>query len=299
VSASKRGGTLVFKLDAGDHAVVRVLDQDTLTPLPPVALPLGVGHFGLSDDGQQLLVSWSTPEMPPSLFLVAARTGRVTRLHDTQGQTVALDVSLTRVPSFDGLALPLIVMRPAKATGRLPVVVDLHGGPAASASTRWSVLAQLLASQGIAVVEPNIRGSGGFGRAFESADDGHKRENALRDLDAVRAWVARQPWADPSRLAVSGSSFGGYLVLEQMTERSSGWRAGVDEFGIADLLSFMETTSGPVRQNYLHELGDPKTDTPFLRSISPLQKAGQIGAPLFVYAGAKDPRAFPARSPIA
>jgi dipeptidyl aminopeptidase/acylaminoacyl peptidase len=290
IAAAQHGNTLAFKLDAGDHAVVRVLDQATLAPLPPIHLPLGVGHFGLSDDGEHLLVSWSTPEMPPSLFLVAARTGQATRVSDARRTAVALDVSLTRVPSFDGLALPVIVVRPAGATGRLPVVVDLHGGPAASAATRWSVLTQLLASGGIAVVQPNIRGSGGFGRAFEGADDGPKRPDAFRDLDVVHDWVARQPWVDPSRLAVSGASFGGYLVLQQLTTRPHAWRAGVDQFGIADLTSFMATTSGPVRQNYLHELGDPQTDTPFLRSISPLPAAGQIASPLFVYAGATDPR---------
>jgi dipeptidyl aminopeptidase/acylaminoacyl peptidase len=290
VAAAPHGSTLAFKLDAGDHAVVRVLDQTTLAPLPPVNLPLGVGHFGLSDDGEQLLVSWSTPEAPPSLFVVAARTGQVTRAGAPHGAAVALDVSLTQVASFDGLALPVIVVRPPGATGRLPVVVDLHGGPAASAATRWSVLTQLLVSRGIAVVQPNIRGSGGFGRAFEAADDGPRRGDAFRDLDAIHDWVAHQPWADPARLAISGASFGGYLVLQQLTSRPHAWRAGIDQFGIADLTSFMATTSGPVRQNYLHELGDPQTDAAFLQSISPLPRAGQIASPLFVYAGANDPR---------
>lgn len=289
VAAARRGHTLAFKLDAGDHAVVRVLDQETLLPGPPLALPLGVGHFGLADDGEQLLVSWSTPDMPASLFVATARSGGVQRLHDAPGRAM-LSVVLDRVTSFDGLELPTVVIRPRGGDARVPVVVDLHGGPAASSAARWSVVNQLLASDGIAVVAPNVRGSGGFGRAFEAADDGRKRTAAFRDLDAVRAWIARQAWADATRMAVTGASFGGYLVLEQLTDRPDAWRAGVDEFSIADLTSFLATTTGAVRQNYLHELGDPVADASFLRSISPLGKAGHITTPLFVYAGANDPR---------
>jgi dipeptidyl aminopeptidase/acylaminoacyl peptidase len=89
---------------------------------------------------------------------------------------------------------------------------------------------------------------------------------------------------------VFGGSYGGYTVLVALTRMPELWRAGVDMFGVADLKSFMATTSGVIREIFLLEFGDPDKDAAFLDSISPLRDADKIIDPLFVYAGANDPR---------
>jgi dipeptidyl aminopeptidase/acylaminoacyl peptidase len=139
-------------------------------------------------------------------------------------------------------------------------------------------------------VEPNVRGSGGFGRAFEEADNGKGRLEAFKDIEATGKWAASQRWADPARVVVFGGSYGGYTVLVGLTRMPTLWRAGVDLFGVADLSTFMSTTSGLIREIFLLEFGDPDKDRAFLESISPLRDADKITAPLFVYAGANDPR---------
>jgi dipeptidyl aminopeptidase/acylaminoacyl peptidase len=155
---------------------------------------------------------------------------------------------------------------------------------------RWSASTAYFLSLGYAVVEPNVRGSSGFGRAFEAADNGQGRLNAFKDIETSGRWVAKQPWADKDRLVVYGGSYGGYTTLIALSRWPDIWRAGVNLFGVVDLKTFMATTSGLIRQIFLLEFGDPDKDAAFLASISPLTDVGKIVDPTFVYAGANDPR---------
>ncbi len=301
VLTARQGSWLAVAMDAGDRVELRVLDGRTLKPGPVVKLPLGRGQLGaISDDGKQLALNWSTPDHPAQLFNVTLATGAVTPLRSEKVPRLeglpAVAVSRETVPSFDGTPIPVNVYRPAQGAERRPVIVWLHGGPAGASSLGWSGGTRFLLSQGYAWVEPNIRGSGGFGRAFEAADDGERRPDSFKDITAVREWVAAQPWADPARLVVAGGSFGGYLVLNELTANPLAWRAGVDAYGIADFITFMDTTKGLVRENYLHEIGDPAKQAALLQQLSPLRRVDQIARPLFVYAGANDPRVPRAQS---
>src|SRR5262249_34656871 len=163
-------------------------------------------------------------------------------------------------------------------------------GPAGNSRIRWAAYSAFFIGQGYAWVEPNVRGSGGFGRAFEEADNGPRRLTAFDDVERTGRWAASQPWADPSRVIIFGGSYGGYTVLIGLTRMPGLWRAGVDLFGLANLKTFMASTTGLIREVFLLEFGDPDKDGTFLDSISPLKDAERITAPLFVYAGANDPR---------
>ncbi|MCU0681533.1 MAG: prolyl oligopeptidase family serine peptidase [Polyangiaceae bacterium] len=295
---SRSGGQLALTLDAGNRGEVRLLDAHTMAPQAPARLPLGQGEAtAFSADGRRLLVHWSAPDRPTTLASVDTATGAATPLIAPSPLPAAgpVDVAIVSVRSFDGTAIPTNVLRPA-AAGRRPVIVHLHGGPAGASKLGWNPEARFFLGEGYAWVEPNVRGSGGFGRAFEAADDGRRRVDSFRDLDAVRAWIAGQPWADPTRLVVLGESYGGFLVLEELARNGPAWRAGIDAFGIADFTTFMASTTGLVRQNYRHELGDPARDAAFLASLSPLRQVERIRSPLFVYAGANDPRVPRAQS---
>ncbi len=294
---SPDGAAIAAGYDAGTHHFVRLLDARTLRARGPSTLPLGSGSIdAFSADGRRLIVTWSTPEQPWAPFAIDLATGAVTPLlEDQRGKAAPMIVEQLQISSDDGLELPTNVFRP-RSQARAPVIVHLHGGPAGSSAIRWSSMIQFFVAQGYAWVDPNIRGSGGFGRAFEAADDGALRPRSFADIEAVRAWAARQPWADAERMVVMGESFGGWLVLSELTRHPTRWRAGVDAFGIADFSSFMATTTGLVRENYLHELGDPEKDRELLQRLSPLPLADQIVAPLFVYAGANDPRVPRAQS---
>jgi dipeptidyl aminopeptidase/acylaminoacyl peptidase len=155
---------------------------------------------------------------------------------------------------------------------------------------RWSPGIAFWVSLGYAYVEPNVRGSSGFGRAYEAGDNGKKRLDAFRDIEASARWVSQQPWADKTKLVVYGGSYGGYTTLIALSHWPDIWRAGVDLFGVVNLKTFMATTSGVIRQIFLAEFGDPDKDGEFLQQISPITDVGKIVDPTFVYAGANDPR---------
>jgi len=275
IDVARRGNALALSLNAGNHADVRLLDATTLKPRAQVAMPLGSGGVsGFSQDGKRLAVTWSTPSAPGDIYAIDVATGK-----------------LVDCPAFDGGAIPVNVYLPTGAQGKkLPVIVNYHGGPSGNASVGWLANARFFLSLGYAWVEPNVRGSGGFGRAYEMADNGAKRLDGFKDIESVGRWVAAQPWADKDRLVIYGGSYGGYTVLIGLTRMPSLWRAGVDLVGVANLKSFMATTSGLIRELFLVEFGDPDKDAAFLDSISPLRDAGKIVDPLFVYAGANDPR---------
>ena len=295
VAVAKRGNALALTIDAGNHNEIRLLDALTLRPRAKVQMRLGQGFApGFSEDGTRLVAIWSTPSSPSDVWSIDSATGKAAPLRAENRPSLrevpAMDVSITSIRAHDGLTIPINVLRPKGQGGKMPVIVSYHGGPSGSSRIRWSALTAFFISQGYAWVEPNVRGSGGFGRAFEEADNGPKRLEAFKDIESTGRWAAAQPWADPKRVIVMGGSYGGYTVLVALTRMPDLWRAGVDLFGVANLKTFMATTSGIIREIFLVEFGDPDKDQPFLDSISPLRYVQRIVAPLFVYAGANDPR---------
>ena len=296
VAVAKTGDRIALAIGAGNHNDVRLLDAKTLAPAAPVSLPLGSGAIGdFSEDGKRLTAAWSTPDSPGTLYAIDASTGAAASMRREPRPTLAalprVTASIADVPAFDGLKLPTNVYLPADAVGKkLPVLVVYHGGPSGSSQIRWSVAARFFTALGWAVVEPNVRGSGGFGRAFEAADNGPKRFDAFRDVETTARWVAAQPWADPDRLVVYGGSYGGYTVLMALEKWPEIWRAGVDLVGVANMTTFLQSTSGIIREIFKVEFGDLEKDAAFLKTVSPIEQIDRIVDPLFVYAGANDPR---------
>ncbi|HVG58833.1 MAG TPA: prolyl oligopeptidase family serine peptidase [Hyalangium sp.] len=295
LTVAKTGDAVAIGLDAGNHNQLRLLDARTLKPRAAVSMPLGLGYLqNFSEDGKRLTAIWSTPSSPTDAWVIEAKTGKASALRNEARPSLkavpAIEASITEIRAHDGLALPINVYLPKKRTGKLPVIVSYHGGPAGSSKIRWAALTAFFLEQGYAWVEPNVRGSGGFGRAFEEADNGPKRLEAFKDIEATGRWAASQPWADSSRVIVYGGSYGGYTVLIGLTRMPDLWRAGVNLFGVVNMKTFMATTSGLIREIFHLEMGDPEKDAAFLDSISPIKDVNRITDPLFVYAGANDPR---------
>jgi dipeptidyl aminopeptidase/acylaminoacyl peptidase len=295
IEVAKAGGALALLVDAGNRNEVRILDASTLQPRAKVAMPLGQGILSdFAEDGTRFVALWSTPSAPWDPWAIDAKTGQASRLRQESRpslkQVPAMTVSIANVKAHDGLSLPTNVILPKQRSGKLPVIVSYHGGPSGSSRIRWSAFTAFYVSQGYAWVEPNVRGSTGFGRAFEEADNGPKRLEAFKDIETTGRWAASQPWADPARVIVFGGSYGGYTVLIGLTRMPGLWRAGVDLFGVANVRTTLATTTGLIREIFVLEFGDVEKDAAFLESISPVNDVDKIVAPLFVYAGANDPR---------
>jgi dipeptidyl aminopeptidase/acylaminoacyl peptidase len=135
-----------------------------------------------------------------------------------------------------------------------------------------------------------VRGSSGYGKAYSLLDNVEKRVDAVKDMIALVDWVQQQPDLDAGRIVLYGGSYGGFMVLAGLTERPDLWAAGVDIVGISHFVTFLENTSDYRRAHREAEYGSLENDRDFLESISPLNKANRIEAPLFIVHGANDPR---------
>ena len=190
--------------------------------------------------------------------------------------------------SFDGLEISGFLFRPRNPVGSCVVLV--HGGPEAQYRPGFDPLAQLLVARGHAVFAPNVRGSTGYGRKFAALDDGRKRMDSVRDLEAVHAHLVATGVAPPDRIAVMGGSYGGFMTLAALTHQPNLWAAGVDIVGIAHLGTFLKNTGAYRQRHRAREYGDPVADADFFEETAPLNRAKEIRAPLMVIQGKNDPR---------
>lgn len=247
----------------------------------------------------------SSSRAPGDTYSVDPKTLAVKRW--TFSEAGGLDTSRLALPelvktrSFDGLEISGFLYRPdpVRFPGRRPVIVSLHGGPAAQ--SRPNFLGRdsyFVEEMGVALFKPNVRGSTGYGKRFVALDDGMKRADSLKDLGAFLTALRTDPRLDGERIGLSGGSYSGYLVLGGLIDYGAAVRGGMSVSGISDFSSFLANTSG-YRQDYRRaEYGDERDPAmrAYLDSISPIRGVDRIADPVFVASGANDPRVPPSEA---
>ena len=145
---------------------------------------------------------------------------------------------------------------------------------------------------GIALIQPNVRGSTGYGKTFTTLDNGMKREDSVKDIGALLDWIRTQPDLDADRVLVEGGSYGGYMVLGVATHFPDRIAGAIDIVGVANFVSFLENTESYRRDLRRVEYGDERDPAmrAFLTKISPANNADRIRKPLLVVQGRNDPR---------
>jgi dipeptidyl aminopeptidase/acylaminoacyl peptidase len=197
------------------------------------------------------------------------------------------------VTSFDGLKLPVHLFIPngTSAQQPRPVILLIHGGPEAHVDPGYSSEIQFLNNRGFIVVAPNVRGSTGFGKAFESLDDNDWGGGHIRDLVAVVAAVRELDFVEAGNVFAAGMSFGGFSVMSLVTQYPELVRAGADFFGFTELATFVDSWPHYLQQNIAAELGfDPRRDPVRNRAVSPLYHLDRVRIPLQIHQGANDSR---------
>ena len=261
------------------------------------ALPKGI-IFSLqfSKDGQNLVLTLNGSRFPQDVWMLDISNGRswqVTR--SSLGgipQSTLVEPDLIHYKTFDGREIPAFFYLPrgAKKDGTLPVIVSIHGGPEAQYRPGMNSINQYFLSRGYGVLAPNVRGSTGYGKPYSHLDDVEKRLDAVRDAAFAAEWLKHSGYANPKKIIVMGGSYGGYMTLASLTFHPEIWAAGVDIVGIANFHSFLKNTGAWRVRFRTAEYGDPERDAKLLTEISPLTHVEKISAPLFVIAGANDPR---------
>ena len=307
---AEAGRPLASVTNGGGISRLRVLRLRGRQPLALPALPVGaIGGFGFSPDGQRLALTLNPATSPSDVHVIDLNAGTLARW--TRSEVGGLDAdkfvapTLVRYPTFDQVhgdttgnvrrTIPAFYYRPANvpADKKLPVVINIHGGPEGQARPTFNPTAQYLANElGVAMLVPNVRGSSGYGKTYLGLDNAEKREDSVKDIGALLDWIAAQPELDASRVGVYGGSYGGYMVLASLMHYPERIRAGVDIVGISHFGTFLNNTEAYRRDLRRAEYGDerdPAMQAVFDR-ISPLNGASRITAPLFVAQGRNDPR---------
>jgi dipeptidyl aminopeptidase/acylaminoacyl peptidase len=299
ITLSPDGRILAVVTNEAGVGVLRLYDADTRRALPKPSLPAGtVSGAVWHQNSRDLAVTVSSAQSPSDVYTIDVPNNRVERWTETKvpGLDAANFRSAERISwkSFDGRMIGGFITRPpARFTGKRPVIVMIHGGPEGQARPgflgRWNYFVDEL---GMALIEPNVRGSTGYGKTFVALDNGMKREDSVRDIGALFDWIHTQPDLDADRVGLEGGSYGGYMVLGVATNFPDRIAGATDVVGIANFVSFLESTESYRRDLRRVEYGDERDPAmrEFLARISPVNNAQKIKAPLFVVAGRNDPR---------
>jgi len=250
-----------------------------------------------SDDERLAVVYvWSDSD-PGSYYLLDRDAGQVRFLvarMDWIDPEAMVPMEPVSFPARDGLTLHGYLSRPKGSEGRkVPLIINPHGGPfGVRDSWGYNSEHQFFANRGYAVLQVNFRGSGGYGRAFESAGYGQWGRDMQNDLsDAVR-WAIDQGIADPQRVCIYGASYGGYATMAGLTFTPELYRCGINYVGVTDVELLFETMPEHwelARALMEKQIGDPD-DEAFMRAISPLNHTDSIRAPVLILQGKRDPR---------
>lgn len=267
-------GDLTFRTQSADDGVwivKQVLDNDS-----------GPNYVYRSESGELELLYRPNPDIPVEHM---ARTRAV------------------RYAARDGLEIPAYLTLPQGIEPKnLPTVLLPHGGPWSRDTWGYDSLAQFLANRGYAVLQPNFRGSTGYGKRFLALGNKQWGTGTMQhDLTDAVAWLKKEGYADPDRIAIMGGSYGGYATLAGVAFTPDLYAAGVSIVGPSSILTLLEAIPPywePIRAMFLARVGDPDDpdERAMLEAQSPLNSAKQIKAPLLVIQGANDPRVKQAES---
>jgi dipeptidyl aminopeptidase/acylaminoacyl peptidase len=212
------------------------------------------------------------------------------------------EMKVVVVKARDGLEVNSYLTLPVGlAPKKLPLVLFVHGGPWARDHWGFNPMAQWFANRGYAVLQPNFRGSTGYGKKFLHAGDRQWGKKMHDDLLDAATWAVRQGVADPKRIAILGGSYGGYAALAGAAFTPDFFRCAVDIVGPSSIFTLIKTIPPywvPMRALFDKRVGnvdDPK-DQKLLEAASPLFSAGKIRIPLLIGQGANDPRVKQAES---
>ena len=300
VTANDAGTLIAAQANVDGRDELRLYDARSLKPLPAPALPAGsLGTTRFHPKLADLEFSLNSSQGPSQVWSLNPLTGaseQWTRAAAPDGVDPSAFTAQQRVRwnSFDGRTISAILNQPpARFAGKRPVLIEIHGGPEGQATLgfigRYNYLINEL---GIALIQPNVRGSSGYGKSFLALDDGFKREDSVKDIGALLDWIATQPGLDASRVVVAGGSYGGYMSLAVATIYSERIAGSIDVVGISNFLTFLQNTESYRRDLRRVEYGDERDPLmrAHLQKISPLTNAGNIRKPLFVVQGKNDPR---------
>lgn len=306
VELSDDGRHLVFSVNEDGISKLYFLNTRTGARTSGPDLPPGVvGSIAFRSGSPEIGFTLTWARAPADVYSYHPETELLERW--TSSEIGGLDAEIFPVPelvryeTFDEIrpgtprTIPAFVYRPDsdRFPGPRPVYINIHGGPEGQSRPTFNGSNNYLMTElGVVYIEPNVRGSAGYGRDYLLLDNGAKREDSVKDIGALLDWIAAQPDLDSKRVMVGGGSYGGYMSLASMVLYGDRLKAGFDYVGISNFVTFLENTQDYRRDLRRVEYGDERDPEmrETLQKISPSNRADRINKPLLVAQGANDPR---------
>lgn len=299
-SFSPDGRTMTVTRNEDGRTFASLVDVATLAE-KPFPLPPGVNSFAgsgspFSPDGSRILVVHSGADTPSDLQVVELASGQsntVTAMGLASLKAENLPKSrIVTYRSFDGTLVSAIVTMPfnLKRDGTNPAVLLPHGGPTGQSVDGFNRTATALASRGYIVMQPNVRGSTGYGQPFQNANYQDLGGGDLKDVIAGKQFLVESGYVDAGKVGITGGSYGGYMTLIALAKTPDEFAAGAQLFGIINWFSMYETSDALLRQYLISLLGDPVKDRKVYESNSPITYIRNIKAPLLSLQGDRDIR---------
>lgn len=257
-----------------------------------------IGFDSATRDESLWIVAAASDVEPGATYLFDRKARKLTlqyRVRQRLPREALAPMKPIRYRSSDGLEIPayLTLARGVPARG-LPLVVVPHGGPWARDRWGYDAIAQFLANRGDAVLQPNFRGSKGYGKAFLNAGNNEWGQKMQDDLTWGVKHLVERGIADPQRVGILGGSYGGYATLAGVTFTPDLY-AAVAIVAPSNLITLLESIPPyweAIRAIFHTRMGDPRTPEGRARLLrqSPLTHADRIKTPLTIVHGANDPR---------
>lgn len=302
VIRDRRSGKIVGVHHDGGRPGIAWFDEEwaRLAATVDRALP---NHFNVISRGaaNRMLVTSVSDTDPGTWYLLDLDTRKLEFLA-SERKAIRVSDMPTRQPvrykARDGLEIPAILTLPKGVEAKnLPLVLHVHGGPwVRGTHWTWSSEAAYLAALGYAVLEPDFRGSLGWGRKhFQS---GWKQWGLTMQDDLIDGvdWLAARGTIDAKRVCIMGGSYGGYAVMMGLARDPDRFRCGINYVGVTDIgLMFSVAWSDFARSDFLKYtakelIGDPDRDAAYFKTSSPLANAAKIKAPVLMVYGGEDYR---------
>jgi dipeptidyl aminopeptidase/acylaminoacyl peptidase len=293
------GRVIAFVTNEAGRDVLRLLDTATGAERAKPVIPVGIiGGLHWHKNNRDLAFDFLDPRRGADVYSLDVTSGKLQRWTFSETGGINTDEfsppELIRWTSFDNKPITGWLSRPpARFAGKRPVIIQIHGGPEAQARPWLSAGNSYLVNElGVAVIQPNVRGSRGYGKTFLTLDNGFRREDSLKDIGSLLDWIKTRDDLDPHRIMVSGGSYGGFMTLAVAARYADRVRCALDIVGPSNLVTFLENTSGYRQDLRRVEYGDERDPKmrEFLNRIAPLTNVEQITKPLFIVQGGNDPR---------
>ncbi len=250
----------------------------------------GVHIESLSSDRTRMLVRISAPDMPGQLSFLDLKDGVLHKLaffNEAIGARHLAPVKLVRYQARDGLAIEAVLTLPVgREPKNLPLVVMPHGGPWAQDTLRYGYWAQFLANRGYVVLQPNFRGSTGYGSKFLHAGDGQLGLAMQDDVTDGVKWAVGQGLADAHRVCIVGASYGGYAAMWGIAKDPDQYRCAISIAGVSGLKREVNDFASSTTENISRDTWQRMA--PDFNAVSPINAVDRMKTPLLLIHGKKD-----------